>query len=138
MEILLSFLVGGLFAVGVYLMLRPHLIQFLIGFLVVGNAANLLIFTAGRLGSQFPPLVQQSGAVMQPIANPLPQALILTAIVIGFALAAFGIVLFFRAQQVLGTLNGEEMPETFEPAPIPSLVDDPETPTRPPQEQIPS
>ncbi len=138
MEILLAFLVGGLFAVGVYLMLRPHLIQFLIGFLVVGNAANLLIFTAGRLGSQFPPLIHSNGGVTQPIANPLPQALILTAIVIGFALAAFGIVLFFRAQQVLGTLNGEEMPEAFEPAPIPSLVDEPHDPTQPPQEQIPS
>ncbi|WP_337867441.1 NADH-quinone oxidoreductase subunit K [Meiothermus sp.] len=138
MEILLAFLVGGLFAVGVYLMLRPHLIQFLIGFLVVGNAANLLIFTAGRLGSQFPPLIHSNGGVAQPIANPLPQALILTAIVIGFALAAFGIVLFFRAQQVLGTLNGEEMLEAFEPAPIPSLVDEPHDPTQPSQEQIPS
>ena len=59
MEVLMAFLVGGLVAVGVYLMLRPHLIQFLIGFLVLGNAANLLIFTAGRLGSQFPPLVQR-------------------------------------------------------------------------------
>lgn len=138
MEILLAFLVGGLFAVGVYLMLRAHLIQFLIGFLVVGNAANLLIFTAGRLGSQFPPLIHSNGGVAQPIANPLPQALILTAIVIGFALAAFGIVLFFRAQQVLGTLNGEEMLEAFEPAPIPSLVDEPHDPTQPSQEQIPS
>jgi len=138
MEILLSFLVGGLFAVGVYLMLRPHLIQFLIGFLIVGNAANLLIFTAGRLGSQFPPLVQENGTVLQPIANPLPQALILTAIVIGFALAAFGIVLFFRTHQVLGTLNAEEMPETFEAAPVPSLVDEPDTSIRRPQEPNPS
>jgi len=124
MEVLLSFLVGGLMAVGVYLMLRPHLVQFLIGFLVLGNAANLLIFTAGRLGSQFPPLVQPSGAVMEPYANPLPQALILTAIVIGFALAAFGIVLFFRAQEGLATLNAEAMPEALEPAPAPSPVDE--------------
>lgn len=124
MEILLSFLVGGLAAVGVYLMLRPHLIQFLIGFLVLGNAANLLIFTAGRLGSQFPPLVQPSGTVMEPYANPLPQALILTAIVIGFALAAFGIVLFFRFQQALGTLNAESVPENPEQAPAPSPVDE--------------
>jgi len=101
MEILLSFLVGGLFSVGVYLMLRPHLIQFLIGFLVVGNAANLLIFTSGRLGSQFPPLINDHGVAAQPIANPLPQALILTAIVIGFALAAFGIVLFFEPNRFL-------------------------------------
>lgn len=124
MEVLMSFLVGGLVAVGVYLMLRPHLIQFLIGFLVLGNAANLLIFTAGRLGSQFPPLVQPSGTVLEPIANPLPQALILTAIVIGFALAAFGIVLFFRAQAVLHTLNAEAMPETLEATPAPSPVDE--------------
>lgn len=124
MEILFSFLVGTLMAVGVYLMLRPHLIQFLIGFLVLGNAANLLIFTAGRLGSQFPPLVQPDGAVPEPYANPLPQALILTAIVIGFALAAFGIVLFYRAQQALGTLNAETILEASEPAPAPSPVDE--------------
>ncbi|AWR85895.1 sodium:proton antiporter [Meiothermus taiwanensis] len=124
MEILLAFLVGGLAAVGVYLMLRPHLIQFLIGFLVLGNAANLLIFTAGRLGSQFPPLVQPSGAVLEPYANPLPQALILTAIVIGFALAAFGIVLFYRAQQALGTLNAETILEAPDVSPAPSPVDE--------------
>jgi multicomponent Na+:H+ antiporter subunit C len=105
-------------------MLRPHLIQFLVGFVVLGNAANLLIFTAGRLGSQFPPLVQPSGAVLEPYANPLPQALVLTAIVIGFALAAFGIVLFFRAQEALGTLSAEAIPETSEPAPAPSPVDE--------------
>lgn len=124
MEILMAFLVGGLTTVGVYLMLRPHLIQFLIGFLVLGNAANLLIFTSGRLGSQFPPLVQPDGTVLEPIANPLPQALILTAIVIGFALAAFGIVLFFRAQQVLHTLNAEALSERLEAAPAPSPVDE--------------
>ncbi|GAO74561.1 sodium:proton antiporter [Meiothermus ruber] len=124
MEILLSFLVGALMAVGVYLMLRPHLIQFLIGFLVLGNAANLLIFTAGRLGSQFPPLVLPDGTVPEPYANPLPQALILTAIVIGFGLAAFGIVLFYRAQQALGTLNAETILEASEPAPAPSPVDE--------------
>jgi len=124
MEVSLSFLVGALMAVGVYLMLRPHLIQFLVGFVVLGNAANLLIFTAGRLGSQFPPLVQPSGVVLEPYANPLPQALVLTAIVIGFALAAFGIVLFFRAQEALSTLSAEAIPETLEPAPAPSPVDE--------------
>ncbi|GIW24549.1 sodium:proton antiporter [Meiothermus sp.] len=124
METLMAFLVGGLTAVGVYLMLRPHLIQFLIGFLVLGNAANLLIFTSGRLGSAFPPLVQPGGAVLEPYANPLPQALILTAIVIGFALAAFGIVLFFRAEQVLKTLNAEAMPERLGAVPAPSPVDE--------------
>ncbi|RDI96337.1 cation:proton antiporter [Meiothermus sp. QL-1] len=135
MEALLAFAVGGLSAVGVYLMLRPHLIQFLIGFLVLGNAANLVIFTAGRLGSEFPPLVQRSGEVMEPIANPLPQALILTAIVIGFALAAFGIVLFFRTQEVLGTLNAEVLPEVLEEAPTPSPVEE-VLPPRPEKERV--
>lgn len=128
MEVLLSFLVGGLFALGVYLMLRPHLIQFLIGFLVVGNAANLLLFTAGRLGSRFPPLLPKGGEVPEPMANPLPQALILTAIVIGFGLAAFGLVLFFRAREALGTFNGEAMPEPCPDAPLPPLVNEPPTP----------
>ncbi|RIH90011.1 Na(+)/H(+) antiporter subunit C1 [Meiothermus luteus] len=136
MEVLIAFLVGGLAAVGVYLMLRPHLIQFLIGFLVLGNAANLLIFTAGRLGSQSPPLVQRDGSLLETIANPLPQALILTAIVIGFGLAAFGIVLFYKAEQALGTLNAEAMPEVFEPAPAPSPVDQVRAPT-PEKERIP-
>ena len=110
MEVSLSFLVGALMAVGVYLMLRPHLIQFLVGFVVLGNAANLLIFTAGRLGSQFPPLVQPNGVVLEPYANPLPQALVLTAIVISFGMTAFVIILALKARAELGNdhVDGRE------------------------------
>jgi multicomponent Na+:H+ antiporter subunit C len=64
----------------------------------------------GRLASQRPPLIpDQATAVHETLANALPQALILTAIVIGFALLAFIFVLFYRAYQELGTVDTEEM-----------------------------
>ena len=90
-------LVGVMVAAGVYLMLRRNLVRLVIGFIIVSNAVNLLIFGMGRLtraeapfipdGSKYPP---------EGIANPLSQALILTAIVIGFGMLSFALVLLYR------------------------------------------
>ncbi len=112
MELLFALSIGALCACGVYLMLRPHLVQFLIGLLLVSNAVNLLIFTMGRLGSRYVPIAPP-GALrpLEPSANPLPQALILTAIVIGFSLIAFGLVLFYRTRQSLGTFDSQLLRE---------------------------
>ncbi len=110
MEIALSVLAGCFFGVAIYLMLSRHLIRILLGVAILGNAANLLIFTAGRLTRDVPPIIGPSGvALAGDIANPLPQALILTAIVISFSIFAFLLVLGFRAYQVLGTDDTEEM-----------------------------
>lgn len=110
MEGLLSLTVGALFAGAVYLMLDRNLLRFLFGLTLISNAANLLIFAAGRLTPGVPPLVPE-GADGPPevVANALPQALVLTAIVIGFGLFAFALVLTLRAYTRLGTLQTDEM-----------------------------
>ncbi len=100
MTVVLSVVVGGLYAVGVYLLLRRNLAKLIIGLALLTNAANLLIFTVGGLTRARPPLVPEDGsAPAGPVADPLPQALILTAIVIGFGVLAFAMVLAYRANQ---------------------------------------
>ena len=103
-------LVGVFFAAAIYLLLSRSVIRMLLGLTLFGNAVNLLIFTAGRLTREVPPIVPNGMQVpAAPIANPLPQALILTAIVIGFAMFTFLLVLAYRAYQSLGTDDTQEM-----------------------------
>lgn len=110
METLLAFVVGGLVAAGVYLILSRNLVRLIIGVALLSNAVNLTLFTAGRLTRANPPLIPTGAEVPEsPFANPLPQALILTAIVIGFGLLAFTLVLIYRANQELGTVDPDEM-----------------------------
>ena len=76
----------------------------------LGNGVNLLIFTSGRLTREIPPIIPDDLAVsVIPSANPLPQALVLTAIVISFSFFAFLLVLGYRAYQTLGTDDTEGM-----------------------------
>ena len=110
MDYVLAALVGCFVALGVYLLLSRSVIRMLLGMTILGNGVNLLIFTAGRLTREVAPIVppgleQPDG----PIANPLPQALILTAIVIGFAMFSFLLVLAFRAYQTLDADNTDTM-----------------------------
>lgn len=110
MEYVLAALVGCFVALGVYLLLSRSVIRMLLGLVVLGNGVNLLIFTAGRLTGGAAPIVPPG--LDQPdgvIANPLPQALILTAIVIGFAMFSFLLVLAFRAYQSLDADNTDTM-----------------------------
>ena len=110
METLCAGLVGIMIAASIYLILDRNLIRFIFGLILASNAINLLIFTVGRLDSQDPPLITNPAtAVQAPFANALPQALILTAIVIGFALLSFVFVLFYRAYQELGTVDTKQM-----------------------------
>jgi multicomponent Na+:H+ antiporter subunit C len=91
-------------------MLSRNLLRFLFGLVLLSNAANLVIFTAGRLEADRPPLVPEGmAAPMGQVANALPQALILTAIVIGFGLLAFALSLFYRGYRELGTLDSDAM-----------------------------
>lgn len=109
MEAPLALLVG-LFLIGaIYLLLSRALIRVVLGVVLLGNAVNLLIFVAGRLTRATPPIVPQGLSVPSGIANPLPQALILTAIVIGFAMFAFLMVLVFRAYQATDADNTDHM-----------------------------
>jgi multicomponent Na+:H+ antiporter subunit C len=81
-----------------------------LGLVLLSHGANLLIFTAGGLTRAQPPVVPP-GATTPPVpaADPLPQALILTAIVISFGVLAFALVLFHRAYQTIGTDDPDEL-----------------------------
>jgi multicomponent Na+:H+ antiporter subunit C len=113
METLLAFVIGGLYAAGVYMLLRRNLVKLIIGLALIGQASNLLIFTSAGLTRAHPPLVDQyHQRLMEPHADPLPQALILTAIVIGFAILAFALVLFRCAYQSIGEDDLDQMRST--------------------------
>lgn len=106
MESVLVLVVGALFASGTYLLLRPNLLRLIIGLVLLGNGVNLLIFTAGRLTPGLPPIVPPGAdAPLHAVANPLPQALILTAIVISLGLVAFALALLHRGHSILGTMH---------------------------------
>lgn len=110
MTIVLALLVGLLFAASVYLMLSRTLVRYLFGLVLMGNAANLLIFAVGGLSLGEPAIIPSGlAAPNEAIANPLPQALILTAIVISFGLLAFAMVLAYRANEALGTTVTDRM-----------------------------
>jgi multicomponent Na+:H+ antiporter subunit C len=100
MELLLAIVAGVLYATGLYLMLRRRLAQLIIGLGLLGNGSNVLIFTAAGLTRARPPLTAQGAATLTgTFADPVPQALILTAIVIGFGVLAFSLVLAHRVHR---------------------------------------
>lgn len=110
MEQVLAIVIGALTAAAVYLMLSRNVVRFLFGLVLISNAANLVIFAAGRLTLGAPPLIAEGEeAPAALVANALPQALVLTAIVIGFGLFAFALALVFRAYTALGTTDSDEM-----------------------------
>ncbi|WP_439631499.1 Na+/H+ antiporter subunit C [Shinella sp.] len=110
MELLFVILIGLFFAAAVYLMLSKFLVRVLLGVVLLGNAVNLSLFTNGRILRDVPPIIPAGHDVPATLtANPLPQALILTAIVISFSFFAFLLVLVYRAYQDLGTDNANEM-----------------------------
>jgi multicomponent Na+:H+ antiporter subunit C len=109
-EVLLALAAGVLYAAGIYLMLRRRLAQLIIGIGLLSNGTNLLIFTAGGLTRARPPVVPDGAQVlMEPYADPVPQALVLTAIVIGFGLLAFSLVLAHRVHDTAGTDDVDEV-----------------------------
>jgi multicomponent Na+:H+ antiporter subunit C len=110
MEVVFAALVGLFFAAAIYLMLSKFSIRIMLGIAILGNAVNLLLFTAGRITAEVPPIIPQGQSTLDlAAANPLPQALILTAIVISFSFLAFLLVLTYRAYQDLKTDNTGEM-----------------------------
>ncbi|CAN5595497.1 Na+/H+ antiporter subunit C [soil metagenome] len=104
MELVLALVVGGLFAAGLYSILRRSILRIAIGLVLIGHAANLLIFTAAGLTRYQPPIIPPGAdVVVQPAADPLPQAMVLTAIVISFGVLVFALVLIHRVYQVVGS-----------------------------------
>lgn len=115
MNLVLPLVVGSLIAAGLYMMMRRSTIKLLIGLVLLSHAANLLIFTAaGLTRGRAPLLVEGETELSSPYADPLPQALILTAIVISFGLLAFTIALVHRAYQSTGTDDVDELTTTEE------------------------
>ena len=113
---------------GIYLLLSRNLLRSLIGLLMLSGAINLVLFASGRVGSILPPVIQASKtALSAQDANPLPQALVLTAIVIGFALTCFSLIL---AMALLRSGSGMDInamrtaePEPTEPLKPPTAPD---------------
>ncbi|MEM6421998.1 MAG: NADH-quinone oxidoreductase subunit K [Pseudomonadota bacterium] len=110
MEPIFALLAGLLAACGVYLMLAGHMLQLVFGIVLLGSAANLAVFVGGRLTEDTAPLIPAGATLPETLtANPLPQALVLTAIVIGFGFAAFALALALTAHRKLGTVDPEAM-----------------------------
>ncbi len=98
MEILASLVIVVLFSCGIYLVLRARTFQVTLGLSLLSYGVNLFLFFTGRLITGAPPLAGGNTAT----ADPLPQALVLTAIVIGFGMTAFVVALALRARGELG------------------------------------
>jgi multicomponent Na+:H+ antiporter subunit C len=110
MQIETAVLVGILFTCATYLILQRSFVRILFGFMILSNAANLLVLSAsGRPDGKEAPIVLNAAA---PMVDPLPQALILTAIVIGFGLQAFALVLFRQAYRTCGAEDLDAMRTT--------------------------
>jgi multicomponent Na+:H+ antiporter subunit C len=113
MVTLLAVVVGALYAAGLYMMLRRSLVKLIIGLILLGHAANLLIFVAAGVTRGLPPIVREGRSALGPgTADPLPQALILTAIVISFGVLAFSISLFHRTHETTATEDLDRLRST--------------------------
>lgn len=113
MEFAMAIAIGSLYAAGAYLLMRRNLIKLILGIVFIGHAANLMIFAAAGLTQGEPPFVPPGASGLPPTsADPLPQALILTAIVIGFGVLAFTLVMAQRADKMIGTEDLDEMKDT--------------------------
>jgi multicomponent Na+:H+ antiporter subunit C len=102
MELVLAVVAGVLYATGLYLMLRRRLAQVIVGLGLLGNGSNMLIFAAAGVTRGAPPVIPRDGLAAT-FADPVPQSLILTAIVIGFGVLAFSLVLAHRVHQSAGS-----------------------------------
>lgn len=104
MALLLAISVGVLIAGGAFMLMRRSLVKLVIGLALLGHAANLLIYAASRPVRGRAPLVEVGNAAPEPpYSDPLPAALVLTAIVIGFGIISYTIVLIKRAYEDVGT-----------------------------------
>jgi multicomponent Na+:H+ antiporter subunit C len=110
MDFLLALLTGFLYAAAVYMLLRRSIVKLAIGLSLLAHASTLLILTAGRPVRAEPPIIPAGATeLIPPFSDPVPQALILTAIVISFAVQAFALILIKRASAAVGTDDLDRM-----------------------------
>jgi len=113
MTVLLAMVVGVLYTAAVYLLLRRSLVKILLGLALLSHASNLLIFVVATGRGIGTPLIVEGGTALGgDYSDPLPQALILTAIVISFGLIAFALALFQLAHQTLDADDVDELRNT--------------------------
>ncbi|MFZ6027139.1 MAG: Na+/H+ antiporter subunit C [Chloroflexota bacterium] len=123
MTFLLAVTAGALFAAGIYMILRRSLVKILVGLLLLGYAVNLLLFNSAVLIPASPPLLAADSQRPPDVyADPVPQALILTAIVISFGVTAFAVTLLRQVYQANGSDDVEVMHNTDIPCEEPELV----------------
>lgn len=111
MEFVLATAIGLLSASGIWLLLRPRTFQVIVGLCLLSYSVNLFIFAMGRLTVGTPPIMPKGGFINpEAYADPLPQALVLTAIVIGFATTALLLVVIMASRGLTGTdhVDGQE------------------------------
>jgi len=113
MELLYAVTVGVLFGAGVFLVLRRSIVKLVLGLIFLSHGANLLIFSAAGLEPVGLPIIPEGLTVPEyPIPDPLPQALILTAIVISFGILAFTLVLVYRSFHLTQTDDSDKLNTT--------------------------
>ena len=109
----ISLLAGGLYAAGLYLLLRRDWLRVVLGIALLGQGTFVLLFAMGRLSRAGAPFIAVGAqAPAAPYMDPVPQALVLTAIVIGFAVQAFTLVLFRRAFEATGEEDMDRLTAT--------------------------
>ena len=114
MTIIYAFVAACLFGCGLYMVLSRNLVRLLLGLSLLTTAVNLMLFQTGRMNSDQPPLIRDGATRLAESADPVPQALILTAIVIGFALTVIMATLALRAYRDHGTLRSDEIHSAHE------------------------
>ena len=107
MSIVYAFVAAGLFGCGLYMVLSRHVVRTVLGLSLLMTAVNLVLFQAGRIRTAQPPLIVEGAERLGESADPVPQALVLTAIVIGFALTVILAALALRARRGHGTLRSD-------------------------------
>ncbi|MGF9694515.1 MULTISPECIES: Na+/H+ antiporter subunit C [unclassified Rhizobium] len=101
MELVLSIAIGAMTGCGVWLILRPRTYQVIVGLSLLSYAVNLFIFGVGGVKSNLPPILEE-GVDPSVLSDPVPQALVLTAIVIGFATTALFLVVMLASRGLTG------------------------------------
>lgn len=113
MELLNALSIGAIVAASIYCLLRRSVLKFIVGIALLSQAVNLLVFTSAGLTSAAPPIIAPGETQLATSsADPLPQALVLTAIVIGFGLLVFTLALARRAIEAVGSDDIKEFTNT--------------------------
>ena len=126
MTLLYAFVGSGIVACALYMILSRNFVKMLLGFSMLATGVNVLLFLAGRIGSRQPPIIGEGEKALGESADPITQAMILTAIVIGFALTVMLAALVLRAWRSAQSVDSREVDaaETMGPPQPRELIDD--------------